>query len=62
VSDAPAVEPRTPLSGSQAQIVDDLDRLRALGVNEVFFDMNRFPITIDQQFRLLDRLRTAAKA
>jgi len=60
VSDAPAGEPRPPLSGSQAQIADDLKRLRALGVNEVFFDMNRFSITLDQQFRLLDRLRTAA--
>ena len=62
VSEKPANDPRPPLSGCHEQVVEDLNRLRTLGVNEVFFDMNRFPITVDQQFRLLDRLRTAAKA
>jgi probable F420-dependent oxidoreductase len=59
VAEHPAAEPRPPLTGSHEQIADDLRRLRDLGVDEVFFDMNRFSIAPREQFRLLDRLRTA---
>ncbi len=39
--------------------MEDLRRLRALGVTEVFFDMNRFGLPVDEQFRRLERLRDA---
>ena len=54
-------EPREALTGSFEQIVDDLRRLRALGVDEVFFDMNRFAIGPGEQFRLVERLRASAR-
>lgn len=60
INDKALPEPRTPLTGSSEQIRNDLARLRAMGVSEVFFDMNRFVVPLDQQFRLLERLRTAA--
>ncbi len=60
VTESPAPDPRPPLSGSHDQVVDDLRRLADLGVAEVFFDMNRFSISLRDQFRILDRLRTAA--
>lgn len=59
VSEKLAADPRTPLSGAHEQIVDDLRRLRDLGVHEVFFDMNRSALSVDEQLRLLDRLRGA---
>ncbi len=55
--DDPAPDPRPPLSGSYAQVAEDLRRLADLGVTEVFFDMNRFGLTVDEQFRRLERLR-----
>ncbi len=58
-SDAPGSDPRPPLTGSHGQVADDLRRLQALGVTEVFFDMNRFGMTVDEQFRLLEPLRAA---
>lgn len=60
VSESPAPDPRPPLSGSHDQVVDDLRRMSDLGVAEVFFDMNRWSIPLHDQFRILDRLRTAA--
>ncbi len=59
IDPAPAPEPRAPLAGSHEQVVEDLRRLRALGVTEVFFDMNRFGLPVDEQFRRLERLRPA---
>ncbi len=59
VSAQPAPDLRPPLSGSHEQVVEDLVRLRDFGVDEVFFDMNRFSTPIREQFRLLDRLRAA---
>ncbi len=58
-SDAPGADPRPLLTGSHGQVADDLRRLRALGVTEVFFDMNRFGMTLDEQFRLLEPLRAS---
>lgn len=52
-------EPRDALTGSFEQIAEDLRRLRALGVDEVFFDMNRFPIAPLDQVRLVERLRAS---
>ena len=37
-----------------------LERLRQLEVDELFFDMNRFSIPVEEQFRAVDRLRTLA--
>ena len=59
VSAQPAPDPRPPLTGSHEQVAEDLGRLRDAGVDEVFFDMNRFSIPVRDQFRLLDRLRAA---
>jgi hypothetical protein len=34
---------RRPLQGTRAQVLDDLEALRAEGVTEVFFDLNLSP-------------------
>ncbi len=52
---APEGEP--PLSGSHEKVVEDLKRMRELGVDEVFFDMNRYAVPVKEQFRILERLR-----
>lgn len=52
-----APEGAPPLSGSHEKIVEDLERMRELQVDEVFFDMNRYAVPIEEQFRLIDRLR-----
>jgi probable F420-dependent oxidoreductase len=54
---APKGEP--PLSGSHEKVVEDLTRMRELGVDEVFFDMNRYAIPVKEQFRILEQLRAA---
>ncbi len=54
---APEGEP--PLSGSREKVVEDLKRMREFGVDEVFFDMNRYAIPVKKQFRILERLRAA---
>jgi probable F420-dependent oxidoreductase len=55
-----APEGTPPLSGSHEKVVEDLGRLREMGVDEVFFDMNRYAVPVDEQLRLLERLRAAA--
>ena len=60
VSEQPLPEPRTPCSGTAEQIAQDLARLRAMGVNHVFFDLNFVETPVDVQLRLLERLRVAA--
>jgi hypothetical protein len=42
------------------EVHDDLRRLQALGVTEIFFDMNRFGVDPGEQLRRIDRLRAAA--
>ena len=54
-----APEGKPPLSGSHEKVVEDLTRMRELGVDEVFFDMNRYAIPVKEQFRILKRLRAA---
>lgn len=54
-----APEGKPPLSGSHEKIGEDIDRMRELRVDEVFFDMNRYAVPIKEQFRLLERLREA---
>ena len=54
---APEGEP--PLSGSHEKVVEDLERMREMGVDEVFFDMNRYAVPIREQCEILDRLRSA---
>jgi hypothetical protein len=55
-----AEEERPPLGGSPEQVAGDLERLREMGVDELFFDMNRFSIPVEEQFRTIDRLRALA--
>lgn len=50
-------EGEPPLSGSHEKVLEDLQRMRELDVDEVFFDMNRYAIPIKEQFELLERLR-----
>ncbi len=54
------MEERPPLGGSPEQVSEDLERLRQLEVDELFFDMNRFSIPVEEQFRAVERLRTLA--
>lgn len=58
--DAPAGDQRRPLTGSSAQIAEDLARLRGLGVSHVFWDMNFSGTSVADQLRLLEHLRKAA--
>lgn len=51
------VEDRPPLGGSPEQVAEDLKQLRQLRVDELFFDMNRFSIPVEEQFRAVERLR-----
>ena len=54
-----APEGKPPLSGSHEKVVGDLERMREMGVDEVFFDMNRYAVPVQEQCRILDRLRGA---
>jgi probable F420-dependent oxidoreductase len=54
------MEERPPLGGSPEQVSEDLERLRQLEVDELFFDMNRFSIPVEEQLRAVERLRTLA--
>ena len=51
---------RPPLGGSPEQVVQDLGRLRELEVDELFFDMNRFSMPVEEQFQAIERLRALA--
>jgi alkanesulfonate monooxygenase SsuD/methylene tetrahydromethanopterin reductase-like flavin-dependent oxidoreductase (luciferase family) len=55
-----AEDERPPLGGSPEQVVQDLGRLRELEVDELFFDMNRFSMPVEEQFRAVERLRALA--
>ncbi len=55
----PAGDPRAPLTGPLAKVADDLARLRGLGVNHVFFDMNFAQTPVGEQLRLLEPMRKA---
>lgn len=52
---APEGEP--PLSGSHGKVAEDLERMRQFGVDEVFFDMNRYAVPVEEQLKMLERLR-----
>lgn len=56
LSDLP--ESRLPLTGSFAQIHEDLQRLASLGITHVFYGLSNF--SPDEQLRLLEKLRRAA--
>jgi len=60
VGEEVAEEERPPLGGSPEQVAQDLGRLRELEVDEVFFDMNRFFIPVEEQFRAVERLQALA--
>lgn len=51
---------RPPLGGSPEQVAEDLKRLREMQVDELFFDMNRFSIPVEDQFHALEHLRALA--
>lgn len=52
---APEGEP--PLSGSHDKVAEDLNRMHEMGVDEVFFDMNRYAVPVEEQLKILERLR-----
>src|SRR6185437_3487400 len=56
MTDAP-LEPRGPLSGSVAQVLDDLRWLRPLDVHTVFFAMGSNHVPVDQQLGYMDKLQ-----
>ena len=57
--DASAPDGRPPLVGAMDQIAEDFARLKSMGVNHVFYDMNFGGATADDQIRLLEPLRKA---
>ncbi|TMI17424.1 hypothetical protein E6H32_09260 [Candidatus Bathyarchaeota archaeon] len=58
-----AREPRALLGGTPQQAAKDLPRLKELGINHVFYDMNHpAQIPIDTQLVLLRRLVRLIKA
>jgi alkanesulfonate monooxygenase SsuD/methylene tetrahydromethanopterin reductase-like flavin-dependent oxidoreductase (luciferase family) len=58
ITDGPMSDNRPFLGGSPEQIADDLNRVRDLGVDHVFFS-NRAAPPVDDQVRLLERLQQA---
>jgi probable F420-dependent oxidoreductase len=60
VGEEVADEERPPLSGSPEQVAGDLERLREMAVDELFFDMNRFSIPVEEQFQAIERVRALA--
>ena len=59
ISAEPRAE-RQPLSGSLAQIGEDLVRLRVLEIDQVFFDLNMSETPIREQVVLMEQLRALA--
>ncbi|TMI57335.1 hypothetical protein E6H18_05160 [Candidatus Bathyarchaeota archaeon] len=58
-----ATEPRALLGGTPQQAVEDLPRLRELGIDHVFYHMNHpTQVPIDTQLVLLRRLLRMIKA
>lgn len=49
--------PNAPLAGEVTHVATELDRLESAGVNEAFFDMNRWQIPPAEQLRVIDQLR-----
>lgn len=60
ISDQPAPEGRPPLSGSIEQVREDVSRLEKNGIGHVFFNLGLTSHDIDDQLRLIDRLRAVA--
>jgi len=58
VSEQSQPGPRLPLSGSLAQIHEDVQRLASLGIGHIFFDL--VPMPVNDQLRLLEKLRRVA--
>lgn len=56
LSEGKAAEPRALLGGSPEQAADDLPRLKEVGINHLFYDMNHpAQVPIDTQLSLLRR-------
>src|SRR5690349_6139537 len=63
LSEKKASDPRTLLGGSPEQAIEDLPRLKELGIDHVFYDMNHpAQVAIDTQLVLLRRLVRLIKA
>ena len=63
LSEERATEPRALLGGTPQQAAEDLPRLRELGIDHVFYDMNHpAHVPIDTQLVLLRRLMRLIKA
>ena len=60
LSASPLPNPRPMFSGTVEQIREDIARLEQSGANHVFFDLNMSNTSIDDQLRLLERLRATA--
>jgi len=62
LTDAPAPEPRAPLSGAVEQVLDDLRWLRPLEVHTVFFAMASQQVPVDKQLGYLEKLQHGLSA
>ena len=63
LSEEKAAEPRALLGGTPQQAAEDLPRLKELGIDHVFYDMNHpAQVPIDTQLVLLRRLVRLIKA
>lgn len=60
LSTQPLPDPRPMFSGTVEQIKEDIARMEQIGANHVFFDLNMSSTSIDDQLRLLERLRATA--
>jgi probable F420-dependent oxidoreductase len=56
----PLPESRMPFMGSYEQICDDIQRLKALGIEHILFDLSPANLPIAEQLRQMERLRRAA--
>ena len=62
MTDEPLPEPRASLSGSVAQVLDDLRWLRPLEVHTVFFAMGSQHVPVDKQLGYLEKLQQGLSA
>lgn len=55
-----ALDERAPLQGAAEQVAEELPRLEALGVDEVFWSMDYDPVEPEAQIERMERLLKAA--
>jgi probable F420-dependent oxidoreductase len=54
---APNANPQQPFGGSLEQIQEDIARAQAIGLTQVFWDMNWVNLSIDEQLKWMEALR-----